>query len=538
MSQVLVVAGMHRSGTSLLASLLHRGGCRMGEEMLPADSNNRPGYFEDLAFLDLDRRMLAGAVPVDGPGHPDWGWTEDIEQSGVETQRLEPFVEEANALVAERQRQAGTDPGCWGWKDPRTTVLLDFWDGRLADARYVFIYRAPWDVADSINRIGAAEFLRHPEYAYRIWLHYNRAVLAFAKAHRDRTIVVSAAAAVRDPQSLLGLVESRFDMQFEKDGCADVAVSSLMSDADARLAALAATTHPECTELLRELEAIADLPSGEALPSPLTAPPTADSAQVSIVVPCFNDGEFLLEAIASVERAVSVPYELIVVNDGSVDTHTLGILVGLRQAGYRIIDQDNLGLAEARNRGVREASCGLYLPLDADNRLRPGFVDAATEVLERDEAVMAVYGDRREFGLRSGYVMVGVPDLNRLLCGNYIDACAVIRRDAWLACGGYDTRMPIQGMEDWEFWLAMLEHEFRLYRLDMETFDYRVRPESLLTRTSSPEAQASIEAYVLAKHARFYLQHLRRQVDRLDQLAITAADLEEQLAGLKSRDHV
>jgi hypothetical protein len=131
-----------------------------------------------------------------------------------------------------------------------------------------------------------------------------------------------------------------------------------------------------------------------------------------------------------------------------------------------------------------------------------------------------------------------VPDLNRLLCGNYIDACAVIRRDAWLACGGYDAQMPIQGMEDWEFWLSMLEHEFTLLRLDMETFDYRVRPDSLLTRTSSPEAQASIERYVLAKHASLYLQHLRRQVDWLDAMAMTVVDLEAQLTGPEARAHV
>src|SRR3954454_13549727 len=115
---------MHRSGTSLTASLLHRGGCRMGEEMLPADANNRSGYSEDLAFLDLNQRMLAASVPVDKPGHPDWGWVEDADRSRVDARLLEPFVEEADALVARRQAQAvsGADalePGahCWGWKD-------------------------------------------------------------------------------------------------------------------------------------------------------------------------------------------------------------------------------------------------------------------------------------------------------------------------------------------------------------------------------------------------------------------------------------
>src|SRR5450759_4173241 len=127
---VLVVAGMHRSGTSFLASLLRRGGCRMGEMLLPGDANNRPGYFEDLEFLNLNRRMLAETVPTDAPG--------------------------ARCLV--RTASDNRARGCGGWKDPRTSVLLDFWNARVPDARYVFVYRSPWDVADSTQRLGAAVF--------------------------------------------------------------------------------------------------------------------------------------------------------------------------------------------------------------------------------------------------------------------------------------------------------------------------------------------------------------------------------------------
>lgn len=518
-SPILIAAGMHRSGTSLLASLLHRGGCTMGEALLAADRSNRAGYFEDVEFLSLNRRMLAAAVSSEVAGHADWGWTEDMDTPGIDAGRLEPFVAEADALVARRRARTG----CWGWKDPRTTVLLDFWDARLIDARYLFIYRSPWDVADSMQRLGAAVFLRHPEFAYRIWHHYNRALLAFARRHRDRTAIVNAGAVMRAPQQVLELVRARFGIDLHGDGVEGVADPALLTSASAGMAALAAAAHPDCVDLLRELEAIADLPSAEPLPPALTAPPRAAEPRVAIVVPCFNHGEFLLEAIASVERSVSVPHELVIVNDGSSDRHTLDILERLRRAGYRIVDQDNRGLAEARNRGVREASCDVFLPLDADNRLRPGFVEAALDVLARDRSIVAVYGDRTEFGLRSGRVAVGVPDLTRLLCGNYIDACAVIRRDAWRACGGYDSHMPVQGMEDWDLWVSMLERGFTLHRLDMETFDYRVRPGSMLSEAADPERQAETERYVLAKHAPFYLQHLRRTVD-LVALASTPAD--------------
>jgi len=137
---------------------------------------------------------------------------------------------------------------------------------------------------------------------------------------------------------------------------------------------------------------------------------------------------------------------------------------------------------------------------------------------------MAVYGDRVELGRRSGLVQVGVPDLNRLLCGNYIDACAVIRVEAWRACGGYDGGMPTSGAEDWDLWLSMLERDFVLARLDMAAFDYRVRPDSMLSRFDDPDIQLATERYVLAKHAPLYLAHLRRQVDRLEASAVALAE--------------
>src|SRR5580693_690775 len=298
---VLVVTGMHRSGTSFLASLLHRSGCWMGEAWLPADAHNRHGYFEDLDFLNLNRRMLAATVPADRPGHADWGWTEDMDASGVDAGRLDSFVAEADALVARRrlrtasaEHTGGAGPGCWGWKDPRTSVLLDFWDVRLPEARYVFVYRSPWDVADSIQRLGAAVFLRDPEFAYRIWHHYNRVLLAFARLHRDRTLIVNVSEVVRAPQHLLDLVRSRFGIGLDPDDVADVADPTQLMTADAGVATLAAAVHPECVDLLREMEAIADLPSGEPLLPSLAAPPRAKDAQVAIVIPCFNHGEFLL----------------------------------------------------------------------------------------------------------------------------------------------------------------------------------------------------------------------------------------------------
>src|SRR5947199_10146172 len=117
MSAPLLLAGMHRSGTSLVASWLARAGVDLGRDLLPADSGNPTGYFEALSFLDLDRRMLLAATP-EGPGHRDWGWVESEE---LDRARFAEFTEPARALLA---AQAARE-GLWGWKDPRTTLLLD-----------------------------------------------------------------------------------------------------------------------------------------------------------------------------------------------------------------------------------------------------------------------------------------------------------------------------------------------------------------------------------------------------------------------------
>jgi glycosyltransferase involved in cell wall biosynthesis len=255
---------------------------------------------------------------------------------------------------------------------------------------------------------------------------------------------------------------------------------------------------------------------------------------LAVVIPCCDQGEFLLDAVASVERALSIPYELIIVNDGSREPGTIEVLSQLRAAGYRVIDQGNEGLAKARNRGIAEASAPAFLPLDADNRLRAGFVEGALDRLSRDPRVAAVYGDRIEFGMRSGRIQVGVPDLNRLLCGNYIDACAVIRTAAWRTCGGYDAKMPVPGGEDWDLWLSMLSRDLVLVRLDLAAFDYRVRPDSMLSRYGLPSVQESTERYVLAKHAPLYLNHLRRQVDRLEASALALDEANAQLAEMRA----
>lgn len=516
--RAVVVAGMHRSGTSLVGSMLAAAGVAMGERQLAADAHNPRGYFEDVDFLTLQRRMLWTATREDDGGHRDWGWTES---EALDEAAFAPFAGEARALLLAR----GDRRGYWGWKDPRTTVLLDFWQPLLPDARYVLVYRHPWGVADSMQRLAADVFVRHADYAYRIWAFYNERLLRFRRAHRERTLLVSADALALDPSRLGPWLAAQLGIEGRGNAAEPPPQERFAAELfrslppDDPLVSLVAATRPRCAELLAALDEEAEI-SGHgtwrAAPlRPKDAPKDGPQPRVSVVVPCYDQGEMMLEAVASVERTVAAPYELLVVNDGSREPRTLEVLAALRGAGYRVLDQENRGLAAARNRGVEEARAPYVLPLDADNRLRGGFLAAALRVLDERPRAGVVYGDRMEFGIRNGRVDVPPFELARILNGNFIDACALIRKEAWRDGGGFDGGMPEAGWEDWDLWIGVAARGWSFEHLPVDAFDYRVRPGSMIAAFEDPELRRRVLAYVVAKHRQVFL-------DNLDELVFVA----------------
>lgn len=503
-SRPIIITGMHRSGTSLTASFLTLLGVRLGDRLLSSDRTNSPGYFEDVDFVHLHRRMLEAATIEGDGGHRDWGWTES---ESLDSRRFSAYATAAQDLLSARSSASGI----WGWKDPRTTLLLDFWDEILEGAAlYVLLYRFPWEVADSMQRLGAGVFLENPEYAFRIWSFYNRRLLDFCRRHSDRAILVSSNALHRNPAAFVDLLRNKLGLAVGEAAFDSVWQDDLFAsfDPDDPLIRLTVATSPECGRLLDELDAQADLPSsGLWHSSPLRGKQLRPSDQIdlSVIIPCYNQGQLLVEAIASVERTAPERSELLVVNDGSTQPRTLDVLDILRQAGYCIIDQANGGLAAARNNGVRAARGRYILPLDADNRLTPGLVASAIRVLEAEPQIGVVYGDRLEFGSRSGRATVPEFNLEALLWWNFIDACAVWRREIWEASGGYDAGAAV--LEDWEFWIAAAKQGWRFCRLSDAAFEYRVRPNSMLATTDYSRLRASWE-HVLRKHRALYDQHL------------------------------
>jgi GT2 family glycosyltransferase len=532
---------MHRSGTSLVASWLASAGIDLGERFLAPDTRNPKGYFEDLAFLDLDRRMLREAVPVGEAGHPDWGWTES---ERLDRRRFAQHVDAARGLIAGRSRNGSS--GHWGWKDPRTTLLLNFWDELLPTARYVLVYRFPWEVADSMQRLGADVFLEHPDYAYRIWTFYNRHLLDFYLRHRERCLLISANALFAGSEPLRQRLARKLGFELPEVSLAPLIDQDLFLRIEGSdpLIALATAAHPGTAALLRKLDSTADL-SGAGLWSAAPADGRRLAAagagfdrpiDLSIVIPCHDDGELLIEAVASAERSAperaELLTELLIVNDGSREARTLEVLDLLRQAGYTVIDQENAGLAAARNHGIRAARGRYLLPLDADNRLRPGFPGAAVAALDGAPELGVVYGNRQEFGCRHHHIVVSDFDVDDLLRANFIDACAVLRREVWEQCGGYDGAMPEQGWEDWDLWLGAAERGWRFHRLSGVTFEYRVRPGSMASRLLGAEIGVPLRLYMIDKHRDLYRRRLPQLLTAQHHVELAHAELRAAAAEL------
>lgn len=236
---------------------------------------------------------------------------------------------------------------------------------------------------------------------------------------------------------------------------------------------------------------------------------TQQYIRVSVIIPCFNDGEFIKEAIASVEACPDPIYEIIVVNDGSKDAFTLNVLSDLRSKGYKVIDQQNRGPSAARNTGIRAAQGEYILPVDSDCRIRPTYINRGIEILDRYPDVAVVYANVEFFGEETG--VREVPDLNLswLVNHNYIDNCAVFRKSVWKECGHYDEKMPFFGFEDWDLWLSIAKRKHKFYHVQEVLFEYRVRPVSVSTAGRGEEKARVMSQYIASKHAAWFPKEYR-----------------------------
>jgi hypothetical protein len=191
---ILVIVGMHRSGTSLITNWLEKCGLEVGERLEAATPSNLDGHFEDLEFKIMHEEVLTSKnLPASGLVE-----VHDVDLSVYQTEKLKSIINVKNNLYDQ-----------WGWKDPRTCLFLDTYRQLLPGSKYLVILRDYQSVIDSLLRRDFLEidkrrvsrhllskliwnvfrrrrqrqtyYKRNAEHYLKVWLAYNEEILRMVK---------------------------------------------------------------------------------------------------------------------------------------------------------------------------------------------------------------------------------------------------------------------------------------------------------------------------------------------------------------------
>jgi FkbM family methyltransferase len=240
------------------------------------------------------------------------------------------------------------------------------------------------------------------------------------------------------------------------------------------------------------------------------APAVDPDPRVSVVIPCFNLGAHLEEAVRSVLAQDMTDLEVVVVDDGSTDASAaIADALAAHDPRVRVMHTPNSGHpAYSRNTGIAAAHAPYVLCLDADDRLDdPRFVGALANALDvRPQAVVA-FGDQQDFD--GSTTLHGLPDWDfaALTRANRLSTCSMFRRAAWDDVDGF---API-GYEDWEFWIALGETGGTGVKVPGVAWSYRVSDRGRFSNDQTRD-QAN-KATIVARHPDLYTPAQRAWAD-------------------------
>ena len=227
--------------------------------------------------------------------------------------------------------------------------------------------------------------------------------------------------------------------------------------------------------------------------------------RVSVVIPCYKQAQFLPEAVASVVAQTFTDWEIIIVDDGSPDDTAAvaqRLIAVYPDRCIRLIRQDNRGLAEARNVGIRAARAPYILPLDADDLIEPEMLAQTVTALDVHPDVGFVYTDVRRFGAENNILRTLPYSLERLRFENLMMPATLLRREAWEQVGGFRAFSPVQGYEDREFWVSLADAGWKGLHIPQPLLRYRRTEGSMLSQARRHDLE--LRARIFLDHPRLY----------------------------------
>lgn len=221
---------------------------------------------------------------------------------------------------------------------------------------------------------------------------------------------------------------------------------------------------------------------------------TLNNPLVSVIITCYNYGEYVEESIRSVWDQTYKNVELIVINDGSTDDSDQVIRALTIERGFRYIAQDNAGIIVTRNKGMSLAKGDFVMQLDADDWLDKTYIEKCVGAAVKYDAGI-VYTQVRIFG-RAEFTSTYIDfDLEKLKHDNYIHATALIRKEL-LSDTPYDVYLNDKGYEDWDLFLGLCLAGASAKLVDEPLLHYRKHA----VRKSRSDDFASVYKEMLVRH--------------------------------------
>ncbi|MBO6087626.1 glycosyltransferase family 2 protein [bacterium] len=230
------------------------------------------------------------------------------------------------------------------------------------------------------------------------------------------------------------------------------------------------------------------------------------SEKVSIIIPCYNQGKFVSDALNSALKQTYKEIEIVIINDGSTDNSS-EVIKSFADIYKNIVfldEKENKGVISVRNKAINMCSGEYILPLDADDTIEPTYVEKAAKILKNNPNIGIVYCKAKMFGSINGYWNLDDFDKSNILYSNCIFATALFRKTDFLKAGMYKDYMRY-GCEDYDLWLSFIENGFDVYRIDEVLFNYRQYEEDSRTKICSKN-QDKVWLAIIKNHINLYLE--------------------------------
>lgn len=226
--------------------------------------------------------------------------------------------------------------------------------------------------------------------------------------------------------------------------------------------------------------------------------------KVSIVIACYNDHEYIKQAVKSALNQTYENKEIILIDDGS-NAKTKAVLKDLEPDLDLIITQENKGVCAARNVGIKAATGEFILILDSDDFYEETFCEKAVQILQNNSSIKIVTCYANWFSF-NGETFKFKPEGGKLknFLINSAALSVMIRRSEVLSLGGYDKNM-LRGYEDWELYLRLLKSGGKAEVIPEVLFNYRNKKNSRNKKANRNKHE--ILEYIYCKHSDIYKGH-------------------------------